>query len=220
MLDYGVNSGISRPIHVARAILLGSSGSGVMDNTLLTALQKANVNSFIDRMSAERLQFMHAIRGGSAWAEFGGGWGARVSDLRAYSHHLDGRGAVPVAPDLSKVETPKAKHGSPHTVKNVIKSTTGTVIPAGTAAHYGGIPPELLALGLGFVIVGGVAFVLWKKQHDSNLNASVILPPAPAPIIVPAAVAPVAVAPIPTVAVAPIVPPVAVPIPPAAPPAA
>src|SRR6266403_1355671 len=68
MLDYGVNSGISRPIHVARAILLGTAGSGVMDNALLTALQKADVNSFIDRMSAERLQFMHAIRGGSAWA--------------------------------------------------------------------------------------------------------------------------------------------------------
>lgn len=184
MLDYGVNSGISRPIRVARAIL-GVPGGGIMDGALLKAIQKCDPNKFIDDISAERLHFMHAIRGGSAWAEFGGGWGARVADLKSYSHHIaaGSTGTAPTAPDLSKIETPKARHDNPNTVKNVIKTTTGTVASAGTAGHFSGVPQELLAIGLGFIIVGGVAYALYQKQRASALNMQVILPPAVLPAV-------------------------------------
>src|ERR1035437_5483620 len=133
MLDYGVNSGITRPIRVVRAIL-GVPGGPVMDQKLLDAIRKADPAKLISDISAERLHFMHSIRNGSAWDEFGGGWGARVSDLKLYALHLlSAPGAVPEpqAPDLTKVSTPKAKHGSPDTVKNVIKTAGPATVTYG-----------------------------------------------------------------------------------------
>src|SRR6202022_2808250 len=105
MEDYGVNSGISRPIRVARAIVK-LPGAG-MDQALVDAINKVDRVRFIHAMCAERLAFMHAIRGGAAWAEFGHGWNARVQDLQIYCDHIAGGGigAVLPAPDLAKVST-------------------------------------------------------------------------------------------------------------------
>jgi len=185
MLDYGVNSGISRPIRVARA-LLGVPGSTIMDTQLLDAIRKTDPKKFVDGMSAERLHFMHAIRGGSAWAEFGGGWGRRVADLTAYAEHLiaaPGTMAEPTAPDLTKVSMPKAKHGDPQIVKKTISTTVATGTASGAGSHYAGMPLELIAVVIGFVIVGGVAFALYEKQKAANANATVILPPVSTPIV-------------------------------------
>lgn len=178
MEDYGVNSGISRPIRVVRAILRQPPGTR-MDQPLMDAIRKADPNKLIDDISAERLHFMHSIRGGSAWATFGGGWGARVADLKAYAHHLAAApGAVPepIPPDLSNVSTPKAQHGDPKTNGNVIKTTTGTIIAAGPSGWAAGVPTELLAIGLGFIIVGGVGYAVYKHQKAAALNATVVLP--------------------------------------------
>jgi lysozyme family protein len=185
MMDYGVNSGITRPIRVVRAIL-GVPGSAKMDQALLDAIKKADPTKLVADISAERLHFMHAIRNGSAWNSFGGGWGARVADLKAYANHLiaaPGTVAEPQAPDLTKVSMPKAQHGSPNTVKNVIKTTTATATASGTGSHFSGLPLELTAVIVGFVIVGGIAYVLYAKQKAANDNATVILPPVVTPIL-------------------------------------
>lgn len=179
MYDYGVNSGISRPIRVVRSIL-GQPAGTRMDQPLVDAIRKADPVKLINAISAERLAFMHAIRGGSAWATFGGGWGARVADLRSYALHLaaaPGAVAAPIPPDLSNVSTPKAQHGDPNTNGNVIKTTTGTVIAAAPTGWGAGVPPELLAIGLGFIIVGGVGYAVYKHQKAAADNATVILPP-------------------------------------------
>lgn len=179
MFDYGVNSGISRPIRVVRAILSVPGGTK-MDQALLDAIKKAEPKKLIEAISAERLHFMHAIRGGSAWATFGGGWGARVADLRAYALHLaaaPGAVAEPIAPDLSNVSTPKAKHGDPAIVSKTVKGTVATSITAAPSGWAAGLPQELLAIGLGFIIVGGVGYVFYHKQKAAALNATVELPP-------------------------------------------
>src|ERR1035437_7925029 len=153
MLDYGVNSGITRPIRVVRAIL-GVPGLAVMDTKLLDAIRKADPAKLVADISAERLHFMHAIRNGTAWDEFGGGWGARVTDLKAYALHLiaaPGTVAEPQAPDLTKVSMPKAKHGNPNTVKTVAKTTPATATASGTGSHFSGLPLELTAVIVGFV---------------------------------------------------------------------
>lgn len=188
MFDYGVNSGTSRPIHVARKILLGNAGSGVMDAALLKALQNTDPHKFIDSMSDERLTFMHAIRGGSAWAEFGKGWGARVADLRAYAHHLEGGiktapATASKGPDLSDVPTPKAQHGDPNLVTKTVKGTIGAAVPANGGGALSGVPVELLLIGTGFIIVGGVAYVLYQRAKAAKANASVILPKPGQPIL-------------------------------------
>lgn len=184
MMDYGVNSGILRPIRVARAIL-GVPGPARMDQPLLDALKKTDPVKFINSMSAERLNFMHAIRGGSAWATFGGGWGARVADLKAYALHLHavpGTVAEPKAPDLSNVSTPKAQHGDPNVVNKTVKTTVGGAVTSGAGSHFAGLPLELVAVLVGFVAVGGVAYVLYSKQKAANDNAMVILPATVTPI--------------------------------------
>lgn len=185
MMDYGVNSGITRPIRVVRAIL-GVPGPAKMDQPLLDAIRKTDPIKLINDISAERLHFMHAIRGGSAWAEFGGGWGARVADLKAYALHLvaaPGTVAEPTAPDLTTVSLPKAKHGDPAVVSKTIKTTTATSTASGATSHFSGLPLELTAIIAGFVIVGGIAYVLYKKQKAANDNATVILPPVATPIL-------------------------------------
>src|SRR6202044_1051878 len=87
VMDYGVNSGIARPPLVLRSILK-VPGRGAIDAALLAAINAQPADKLIEAISAERLAFMHAIRGASAWQESGGGWGARVSDLKTYSEHL------------------------------------------------------------------------------------------------------------------------------------
>jgi lysozyme family protein len=185
MMDYGVNSGIGRPIRVVRAIL-GLTGGAVMDQALLDAINKADPRKLVESISAERLHFMHAIRNGSAWAKFGGGWGARVADLRLYAFHLiDGvasKGA-PTAPDLSNVSTPKAQHGSPDTVKNVIKTAGTASAGTGAGAHYSGLSPVAVIAAMVAVVVVGVLYVILVKQQATKLNDTVVLPPAP-PLVV------------------------------------
>jgi lysozyme family protein len=182
MIDYAVNSGVSRPIRVARSILK-VPGGGAMDVALLDALKKCDVKKFIEAMSAERLHFMHAIRGGEAWKEFGGGWSARVADLKAYALHLvaaPGTVAEPTAPDLTKVSMPKAAHGDPAVVKKTAASAVTGATTSGAVTHFSGLPAELTAIIVGFVLVGGVAVVLYQKQKALAANATVVLPPVPA----------------------------------------
>lgn len=177
MMDYGVNSGMSRPIRVARAIV-GLPIGAKMDMALLDALKKIDPAKFIEAMSAERLHFMHGIRGGSAWAEFGGGWGARVADLKAYALHLaaaPGTVAHPTAPDLTQVALPKATHGDPDITSKTIKKVV-VAAPSSAASHFAGVPLELAAVLVGFVIVGGIAYVVHSKQMAAMANATVVLP--------------------------------------------
>lgn len=166
MYDYGVNSGTGRPILAARSIL-GVKGSG-MDATLLAAIQKADPKKFIDDMCAERLRFMHAIRGGSAWAEFGHGWQARVTDLQAYAEHLAAGSThetAPAAHDLSQIVTPKAINVG----KTATNSTAGGVVAAGVTAHQAGLPIWGIALACTGVLAAGIAY---EAISAANANAA------------------------------------------------
>lgn len=179
MFDYGVNSGTSRPIRVVRTILNVPGGNRV-DDALLNAIKKTDSAKLIEAISAERLRFMHAIRGGSAWAEFGGGWGARVADLKSYALRLVAANGAAVdhapAPDLSKIETPKATHGSPTTVKTAVKTAGVGSASTGAAAHEAGLPPWVVAVAMGFVVAAGVLYVIYSRQRALVLNDRVDAP--------------------------------------------
>ena len=167
-MDYAVNSGIARPILVWRR-LLNVPGPSKMDLTLLKAIEKTDPKWIVDQTCAERLRFMHAIRGGSAWAEFGRGWQARVDDLRVYGEHLVAGGThetAPPPPDLSKVATPKAKH-VPQTAGT---KTAGGVVVAGGAAHAAGAPLWGVALAAGVVLAAGIAYEIWQEHKAAAAN--------------------------------------------------
>lgn len=178
MMDYGVNSGSARAILSARAIMR-LPGRSVMDQALLDAIKKTDPVVFVNAMCAERLHFMHSIRGGEAWQEFGGGWAKRVADLQVYCDHLAVGGAAPVAPDLTHVVMPKATH-VPATAG---KATTGGAVSAGTAAHLAGGSWIVVGVTVLGVVLLGVGYEIWQEKKAANANSRVILPPVPLPIV-------------------------------------
>jgi lysozyme family protein len=172
MLDYGVNSGCSRAVLSARAIMK-LPGRGTMDQPLLDAIKKVDPRIFIHAMCAERLHFMQAIRGGSAWAEFGGGWGRRVADLQAYCDHLVVGGAAPVAPELTHIIMPKALHVG----GTAVAPTVGGVVGGAAATHVAGANWHIVAGVMVGVAVIGVMYEVWQSVKADRANEIVYLPP-------------------------------------------
>lgn len=166
ILDYAVNSGVGRVAAVVPTLLgVKTYAEGV------NALRTADIKAFIDDICAERLRFMHAIRGGTAWVEFGRGWQARVDDLRAYGEHLVAGRTPGTAPSSSTlaVSTPKARHVAP----SAGKKTAGGVIAAGTAAHMAGAPWAGVAAVCAAVVVAGIAYELYQERHTAAANVLV-----------------------------------------------
>jgi lysozyme family protein len=77
----------ARPVRVAQS-LLKLKVDGIFGPKTLEGCNAADPEWFIDAMCNERLHFMHQIRGGVAWKEFGHGWQRRVDDLDHYCDHL------------------------------------------------------------------------------------------------------------------------------------
>lgn len=169
ILDYGINSGYSRAIRVART-LVGKPGNDlVFDAELVTAVNATNAKTFVDAMCKERLAFMHAIRNGSAWAEFGHGWQSRVDDLQAYSDHL-AAGAHPLADPPAKpvvVGAPKATNPQP---KSTTAGTVASTPPVIVAAHEAGLPWYGVAAVAAAVLIGGVAYEIWQANKANTAN--------------------------------------------------
>lgn len=170
MMDYAVNSGVGRAIPVARKMTGVAGNTFKADDYLLAGIEKYGAKKFVDDMCAERLRFMHAIRGGSSWVRFGHGWQSRVDDLRVYSEHLVAGGThetAPAAPDLSNVSTPKA-------INVGKKGTTGTVVAApstGVALHEAGFPLWAVAGGVALVVGAGIAYELISERQAATANA-------------------------------------------------
>ena len=187
LMDYAVNSGIGRPPQVL-AKLLGQPAQTRIGPSLLAAVKQADPKWLVDAVCAERLHFMHGIRGGSAWAEFGKGWGARVNDLDTYCDHLVAVAnnpvtapPPPVAPDLSTVPTPKATHDDPNVTTNTTVGAGTGAVATGVAVQQAGFPYWAVGVAVGVVIVGGVAYAVWKHGKNTKANNTVILPPGLVP---------------------------------------
>jgi len=89
ILDFGINSGSSRAIKYAQAVV-GTAQDGILGPITLAAINKMDPNRFIDIYCDKRLAFLRAL---STWPTFGRGWSNRVADLRAYSHNVAGKKA-------------------------------------------------------------------------------------------------------------------------------
>lgn len=170
MMDYAVNSGVSRPIIVARR-MLNVPGPSRMDQALLDKIKATDPSWFIKTMCAERLQFMHSIRGGSAWAEYGHGWGARVTDLQLYCLHIVSNPSetAPAAPDLTKLAQPKVTH----VAKTASKTTAGGAIAAGAAYHVSGAPHWQVAAIIVGVFLVGIGYEAYQDYVANKANATV-----------------------------------------------
>jgi lysozyme family protein len=170
MFDYGVNSGVSRPVHVACAIL-GIPARGTVDGEMIAALKAVDPKAFITSMDAERLAFMRRLR---TWDEFGRGWSRRVGDLRTYANTLLVAPAVPVDKTQPGAQSPmpKASHDDP---KLTTKVGTGvaTTLPGALAGHLGGVPMSYLVAIVVGVVLAGVGYYFYKKYAASVANTLV-----------------------------------------------
>jgi lysozyme family protein len=182
--DYGVNSGQSRPFHVLQT-LMGLPVTGQADAATIGGLKRFDVDRMIDALCAERLQFMHGIRGGAAWNEFGSGWGTRVASVRQVSHRMKAGGSAGSpngqnAPDHMPLQpSGKATHIDPGAKKKVIQKTAGGAVVGGTAGSAG----HSLALGIGIgigiavgvAVIGGVVYYLMHRRQQAA-QVKVVIP--------------------------------------------
>ena len=105
ILDYGINSGVLRPVWIAQKIT-GRPRSNVFDDNLVKAINDYTANRFIDRMCDERMAFLRSL---SIWPRFRGGWSTRVADLRNYCHNIASDMAPPPANDVISDRIPTVK---------------------------------------------------------------------------------------------------------------
>lgn len=84
IFDFGVNSGTARAIKYAQRVV-GVLADGDLGPITLKAINDFDPRTFINSLCDARLTFLHGL---STWPVFGGGWGARVADLRSYSINL------------------------------------------------------------------------------------------------------------------------------------
>lgn len=184
--DYGINSGVGRPLLVSRR-LLNFNGTDTALVSAINAAHGADPKWFVDALCQERLHFMHQIREGAAWAEFGKGWGARISDLDAYCDHLAVGAPAPTPPPAPTVIHPKVTHGDPTSSTKSVTKTLGGGATAAGAAHTSGAPTWVLPAIGAIAIVVAVGLVLSDKRAVATANTLVVIPPTVPPM--PAAVA-------------------------------
>lgn len=172
MMDYGVNSGVSRPIHAARA-LLKQPGPAKVDSTLIAAIVRAGPAWFITAMDDERLAFMHRIRGGTAWRQ-NPGWKTRVADVRDYAEKVTKAPATPFVRDTLPAEKPmsKATHDDPQATKKVGTGVGGALSTA-LAGHVAGVPMSYLVVFVLGAVALGVGYYFYQKYVAAKLNAAV-----------------------------------------------
>lgn len=105
VLDYGINSGVLRPVWIAQRIT-GRHQTNSFDDGLVKAINDYSADRFIDRMCDERMSFLRHL---SIWPRFKGGWTTRVADLRQYCHHIASDQPPPPANDVISDRVPTVK---------------------------------------------------------------------------------------------------------------
>jgi lysozyme family protein len=183
VLDYGINSGVARPPLVLSK-LLGLPASTVMTDQIVLKTRQVDPKQLIASVNAERLHFMHQIRGGDAWTRFGKGWGDRVNHVITVSDHLVDQNGVP-QPQLLPQAPPsvgKAIHVADPAVKdNLIKGTGGATVGS-QGLHHFLTPSQVIAITAGVVIVGVGAIALHSYLAHRK-NNTVVLPPGVTPLL-------------------------------------
>lgn len=85
IFDYGVNSGIGRSGKVLRRVLGLPDNTSLVTTDVINAANAVPAAELVDDICSERLLFLQALK---TWPVFGGGWGRRVAEVRAYGMQI------------------------------------------------------------------------------------------------------------------------------------
>lgn len=102
VFDYGVNSGISRAARVLQGFV-GAVVDGEIGPETIGKAARAGPAKLVAQICDERLTF---LRGLSTWWKFGGGWTARVNDVRAAALAMIQKTPEPTMPDPTPPNPP------------------------------------------------------------------------------------------------------------------
>lgn len=117
VLDYGINSGISRAAKVLQRIV-GVEPDGKIGNVTLHAIIDRDSVVVINGIYDERLHFLQGLR---TWPVFGKGWGRRVKEGRALALKLAAKYPKKSLPTPVMATTP-AKDASQAVVERSAKA--------------------------------------------------------------------------------------------------
>ncbi|MGJ5029042.1 glycoside hydrolase family 108 protein [Bradyrhizobium sp. HKCCYLS2038] len=187
ILDYGVNSGISRSGKVLRRIVGLPDHTHLVTDEVLHAVAGRDPRALINAVNVERLAFLKSLK---TWPVFGRGWARRVDDVNSASLRMTSNG-VPASATF-RPNTP-APHIAQAPGKGVVPAPAGMrklIVGAGAAAPVaagGGFigwiiahPFESAALGCGVALaVGGSLSALnrrYRSQQDAATPATPIVP--------------------------------------------
>ena len=159
--------------------LLKLPGPAKMDDVLIAAIKRSGPVWLIKAIDTERLRFMHSIRGGKMWQQFGHGWGVRVNDLDLYALKLVNQPfQSPLAPgDISVVKpvTAKAVHDDPPSITNTAVTTGATVATGTVASHLVGMNWEFIMGIIVLIVLAVTGFILYRMYVAGKLNSEVEL---------------------------------------------
>lgn len=145
VLDYAVNSGVSRANKVLRRIL--NLADGAPFHEVLGQISTRDPKAVISALNDERLRFLSGLK---TWPVFGKGWATRIKSVRAAALAMNAVGGTPVV--LPAPAAPAAP------APPVLPQGKGEVPKPDTAG-------PIVATGAGGSVVGGFGFGEWISAH-------------------------------------------------------
>lgn len=177
VVDYGVNSGIGRSGKVLRRLCGLSDHTSLVNQEVLDAVAKRDVNVLIEAMNKERLAFLKTLK---IWPTYKNGWTTRVNGVNSFSHQLANAPAATVAaaPVITAAASvhimPEDKDMAkgqvePQTAaKNTIKAGVPVATTATGYAWLDWVTAHPGATAIIVVCVGVIVAVAWKALNDAH----------------------------------------------------
>lgn len=178
VMDYAVNSGVRRALAVMSTLLGLEPPRTGMSKAILDRAKTVDPVKFVDAMCQERLHFMHQIRHGEAWNEFGHGWQSRVDDLQHYCVSLIHNVPADGPPTIS--DHPKVKHVAP---KPKHKRTATTAAGGAAASHATGQHFTVTVIVFVLILGAGIFLGYHERKRIEALNLHVDLPSGVKPLL-------------------------------------
>jgi lysozyme family protein len=174
MFDYGVNSGIGRAGKVLRRALGLPDNTSSVSDAVLAALKQRDPTAIAAFICDERLRFLQSLR---TWPVFGGGWGRRVGEVKAFSLQLAKlpvAEAATAAPASVQATTGKAEVPKPAAIEKVLKGGSASGVTGVIAKAWELVlehPAETAIAVLAVLVLVGIGVNALRYWHRRRQEA-------------------------------------------------
>jgi lysozyme family protein len=161
VMDFGVNSGVSRALKFLEAIA-GVPVDGRPDDALIRTVAKMPPKAVITELCNKRLVFLQGLK---TWPTFGKGWGRRVAEVKNAA--------------LAMVDNINTEVPAPARTPKTEKPDTATKPASHSTTIWAQIATVLTALGgaltdwrvLAVIVVAALAgYVIWERMKRPDIS--------------------------------------------------